>query len=126
MNRPYEITRVGYNNKMKTHKDQDTPKREALSKSPYANARDSLKAYLMSGKSIRPGQMQVTDSPEELPALLRRREGTSGPFEDRVTLKMASFGALSNAETIRKGKGRGKGKGKGSRPGGQAQRSNKC
>jgi hypothetical protein len=36
---------------------------------------------------------------------------------------MASFGALSNAETIRKGKGRGKGKGKGSRPGGQAQRS---
>ena len=36
---------------------------------------------------------------------------------------MASFGALSNAETIRKGKGRGKGKGKGSRPGGLAQRS---
>ena len=46
-------------------------------------------------------------------------------FEDKLklTLKMASFGALSNAETIRKGKGRGKGKGKGSRPGGQAQRS---
>ena len=36
---------------------------------------------------------------------------------------MASFGALSNAETIRKGKGRGKARGKGSRPGGQAQRS---
>ena len=77
----------------------------------------------MSGKSIHPGEMQITDSPEELPPLLRRREGTSGPFEDKLTLKMASFGALSNAETIRKGKGRGKGKGKGSRPGGQAQRS---
>ena len=108
---------------MKDHRDKDTQKREALSTSPYAKARASLKSYLMSGKSIRPGEMQITDSPEELPPLLRRREGTSGPFEDKLTLKMASFGALSNAETIRKGKGRGKGKGKGSRPGGQAQRS---
>ena len=123
INRPYEITRVVYNAKMKEHKDKDTPRREALSTSPYANARASLKSYLMSGKSIHPGEMQMTTSPEEIPPLLRRREGPSGPFEDRLTLKMASFGALSNAETIRKGKGRGKGKGKGSRPGGQAQRS---
>ena len=123
INRPYEITRVGYNAKMKDHRDKDTQKREALTTSPYAKARANLKSYLMSGKSIRPGEMQITDSPEELPPLLRRREGTSGPFEDKLTLKMASFGALSNAETIRKGKGRGKGKGKGSRPGGQAQRS---
>ena len=42
---------------------------------------------------------------------------------DKVTLKTASFGALSNAETIRKDKGRGKGRGKGSRPGGPAVRS---
>ena len=121
VNRPYEITRVGYNKQMKDHKD--TPKREALTKSAYANAQASLKSYLTSGRSIHPGDMQMTNTPEELPPLLRRREGPSGPFEDKVTLKMASFGALSNAETIRKGKGRGKGRGKGSRPGGQAQRS---
>ena len=123
INRPYEITRVGYNAKMKEHKDKNTPKSEALSTSPYANARASLKTYLQSGKTVHPGEMQITTTPEELPPLLRRREGPSGPFEDRLTLKMASFGALSNAETIRKGKGRGKGKGKGSRPGGLAQRS---
>ena len=113
INRPYEITRVGYNAKMKEHKDKNTPKSEALSTSPYANARASLKTYLQSGKTVHPGEMQITTTPEELPPLLRRREGPSGPFEDRLTLKMASFGALSNAETIRKGKGRGKGKGKG-------------
>jgi len=123
VNRPYEITRVGYNKQMKDHKDKDTPKREALTKSAYANAQASLKSYLMSGRSIHPGDMQMSNTPEELPPLLRRREGPSGPFEDKVTLKMASFGALPNAETIRKGKGRGKGRGKGSRPGGQAQRS---
>ena len=123
INRPYEITRVGYNRQMKDHKDKDTPKREALAKSAFANAQASLKSYLMSGNSIHSGDMQMTNTPEELPPLLRRREGPSGPFEDKVTLKMASFGALSNAETIRKGKGRGKGRGKGSRPGGQAQRS---
>ena len=123
VNRPKEITRVGYNKQMKDHKDKDTPKREALTKSAYANAQASLKSYLMSGRSIHPGDMQMTNTPEELPPLLRRREGPSGPFEDKVTLKMASFGALSNAETIRKGKGRGKGRGKGSCPGGQAQRS---
>ena len=126
MNRPYEITRVGYNSKMKTHKDQDTPKKEALSKSPYANARDSLKAYLMSGKSIRPGQMQMTDSPEELPPLLHRREGTSGPFEDKVTLKMASFGALSNAENHPQGQGPGKRQGKRKPPGRAGPALNKC
>ena len=123
VNRPYEITRVGYKKQMKDHKDKDTPKREALTKSAYANAQASLKSYLMSGRSIHPGDMQMTNTPEEFPPLLRRREGPSGPFEDKVRLKMASFGALSNAETIRKGKGRGKGRGKGSRPGGQAQRS---
>ena len=111
---------------MKNHRDQDTPKREALSTSPYAKARSNLKSYLMSGKSIRPGEMQMTDSPEELPPLLRRREGTSGPFEDKLTLKMASFGALSNAETIRKGKGRGKGKGKGKPPGRAGPALNQC
>ena len=76
-----------------------------------------------SGMALRPGEMQRTSPPEELPPLIRRREGSSGDFEDKLTLRMASFGALSNAETIRKGKGRGKGRGKGSRPGGLAQRS---
>ena len=114
---------MGYNNRMKENKEKNTPKAEALSTSPYATARANLKKYLESGKSVRQGTMQVTTTPEELPPLVRRREGLNGPFEDRVTLKMASFGALSNAETIRKGKGRGRGWGKGSRPGGQAPRS---
>ena len=117
VNRPYELTRVGYNARMKENKDKNTPKSDALATSPYAN----LKEYLQKGNSVRPGDMQRTTAPEELPPLLRRREGTSGPFEDKVILRMAPFGALSNAETIRKGRGRGKGKGKGSRPGGLAQ-----
>ena len=105
---------------MKEHREKGTPKSEALSVSPYANARANLKAYLESGKHVREGEMQMTTRPEELPPLVRRREGQNGPFEDKVTPKTASFGALSNAETIRKGKGRSKGRGKGSRPGGPA------
>ena len=110
-----------YNAKMKEHREKNTPKSEALWVSPCANARASLKAYLESGKHVREGEMQMTTRPEELPPLVRR-EGQNGPFEDKVTLKTASFGAPSNAETIRKGKGRSKGRGKGSRPGGPAVR----
>ena len=73
--------------------------------SPYAHARANLKAYLESGKHVREGEMQMTTRPEALPPLVRRREGQNGPFEDKVTLKTASFGALSNAEAIRRGKG---------------------
>ena len=123
VNRPFEITRLGYNARMKENKERNTAKADALATSPYAKARNNMKEYLQSGKSLRPGEMQRTSPPEELPPLTRRREGSSGPIEDQVTLRMASFGALSNAETIRKGKGRGKAGGKGSRPGGQAQRS---
>ena len=82
---------MGYNNRMKENKEKNTPKAEALSTSPYATARANLKKYLESGKSVRQGTMQVTTTPEELPPLVRRREGLNGPFEDRVTLKMASL-----------------------------------
>ena len=85
INRPYELTRVGYNAKMKEHREKNAPKSEALSVSPYANARASLKAYLESGKHVRAGEMQMTTKPEELPPLVRRREGQNGPFEDKVT-----------------------------------------
>ena len=64
----------------------------------------------------------MATQPQELPPLTRKREGQHGPFSDQITLKSAFFGALSNAETIRKGKGkgRGRGKGKGRHPGGSA------
>ena len=122
INRPYEVTRLGYNSKIKDNRDNDTPKSEALVTSPYAKARNHMKEFLQQGNNLRPGEMRRTTPTEDLPPLVRRREGSHGPFEDKIILKMASFGALSNAETIRKGKGRGKGKGKGSRPGGPAQR----
>ena len=73
INRPYELTRVGYNAKMKEHREKNAPKSEALSVSPYANARASLKAYLESGKHVRAGEMQMTTKPEELPPLVRPR-----------------------------------------------------
>lgn len=62
----------------------------------------------------------MTTKPEDLALLTRKREGQQGPFSDQVTLKTAYCRALSNAETIRKGKGRGKGKGLGRHPGGSA------
>ena len=123
INRPYELTRLGYNQKLKDHKEKETPKSDALVVGTYAKARENMKMFLQQGNTLRPGEMKRTTAVEELPPLTRRREGSHGPFEDKITLRMASFGALSNAETIRKGKGRGKGKGKGSRPGGQAQQS---
>ena len=62
INRPYELTRVGYNAKMKEHREKGTPKSEALSVSPYANARAKLKAYLESGKHVREMQMTTVAS----------------------------------------------------------------
>ena len=47
INRPYELTRVGYNAKMKEHRDKNTPKSEALSMSPYANARIILAKHVL-------------------------------------------------------------------------------
>ena len=91
VNRPYELTRNGYNNQMKKNRDQGTTKSEALSVSPYAKARANLKLYLESGKHVRPGEMTMTTKPEELPPLTRRREGQNGPFEDSVTLKTDHF-----------------------------------
>jgi len=123
VNRPYELTRNGYNAKMKNHRGKDTPRAEALTQSSYARARANLKSYPEQGKNLRPGEMRMTTDPEELPPLVRKREGLHGPFNDSIALRTASFGALSKAETIRKGKGRGKGRGKGSRPGGLAGRS---
>ena len=60
INRPYELTRVGYNAKMKEHREKNTPKSEALSMSPYANARASLKTYLESGTIPNCNQLSVS------------------------------------------------------------------
>eukprot|EP00435_Cladocopium_sp_Y103_P056362 s1608_g19.t1 len=62
--------------------------------------------------------MELTDTPNRLPPLKRRREGKDGIILDEIELRSGYFGALSLAQTIRRGKGRGKGKG--SYPGGKA------
>eukprot|EP00435_Cladocopium_sp_Y103_P053643 s1992_g17.t1 len=64
--------------------------------------------------------MELTDTPKKLPPLNRRREGKGGIILDQIELRSGYFGALSLAQTVRKGKGRGRGKGKGSYPGGKA------
>eukprot|EP00435_Cladocopium_sp_Y103_P047868 s750_g14.t1 len=60
--------------------------------------------------------MVLTDTPSDLPPLGRRREGKDGLIIDTIHLRSGFFGALSLAQTIRKGKGRGRGKGRGSYP----------
>ena len=50
VNRPFEITRLGYNARMKENRDRNTAKADALATSPYAKARNNMKEYLQSGK----------------------------------------------------------------------------
>ena len=57
-------------------------KAEALVTSPYAKARNHMKEFLQQGNALRPGEMRRTTPTEDLPPLTRRREGSSGPFED--------------------------------------------
>ena len=116
----YEVVRNGYNNMMNENLKKETPRSEALAQSPLALARASLKTHLEKGNRVKPMQMARTTEAEDLPPLVRKREGVYGPFSDTITLKTPRFGILSNAETIRKGKGRGKGRGKGNHPGGSA------
>ena len=91
VNRPYELTRNGYNAKMKNHRGKDTPRAEALTQSSYARARANLKSYPEQGKNLRPGEMRMTTDPEELPPLVRKREGLHGPFNDSIALRTRFF-----------------------------------
>ena len=54
--------------------------------------------------------MQRISDLMDIPPILRKREGVNGQFNDTINLKSAHFGALSNAQAIKKGKGKGKGK----------------
>ena len=49
VNRPYELTRNGYNAMIKRNRDANTPRSEALSQSPCAKARANLKSFLEKG-----------------------------------------------------------------------------
>ena len=122
VNRPYEVIRGGYNKMLGSHIKDDTPKSAALAASPLGKAQANLKEHLNNGNVVKQLQMARTSEPDSLPPLTRRREGQNGAFQDQLTLRTATFGILSNAETIRKGKGRGRGKGyaKSSYPGGSA------
>ena len=121
VNRPYELTRNGYNAKMKNHRDKDTPRAEASTQSSYARARQELP---------RAGQEPPTRWDED--DHWSWGTSTCGSKTWRATWSIQRldrpedrffWSSLSQAETIRKGKGRGKGRGKGSCPGGLAGRS---
>ena len=66
--------------------------------------------------------MKMISDPERLPDLERKREGAHGLIIDRIEFQSAFFGALSNAQTIMKGKGKGKRR----HPGGPAAGSMNC
>ena len=53
--------------------------------------------------------MQRISDLMDIPPITRKREGAKGQFNDVINLKSAHFGALSNAQTVKKGKGKGKG-----------------
>ena len=66
--------------------------------------------------------MRMTSTLERMPEVERRREGAHGLIIDKITFQTAFFGALSNAQIIRKNKGRGRGRGS-CYPGGSAEGS---
>ena len=74
----------------------------------YTKDRTRLREYLQAGNIIREGDMRMISDPERLPALERKREGAHGLIIDSIEFQSAFFGALSNAQTIRKGKRKGK------------------
>eukprot|EP00435_Cladocopium_sp_Y103_P069817 s912_g34.t1 len=119
INRPYELTRNGYNAKMKEAREESRPKNQALIESTIATAKNKLRDYLQNN-ILQPGRMDLTDEPKRLPPVNRVREGKDGLIKDQIELRSGYFGALSLADTVRWGKGKGRGKGKGSHPGGKA------
>ena len=123
ISRAYEATRNGYNELLKDNLDQGTPKSQALYNGSYARARLRLKSYLDDGNTIREGEMKMISDPQGLPSLERKREGAHGLIIDTVEFQSAFFGALTNAQIIRKGVFMRKGRGKGRHPGGSAEGS---
>ena len=88
--------------------EQNTPESGALINGAYTKDRTRLREYLQAGNIIREGDMRMISDPERLPALERKREGAHGLIIDSIEFQSAFFGALSNAQTIRKGKRKGK------------------
>ena len=118
ISRAYETTRNGYNQLIKDNREQDTPKAKALINGSYARARLRPKNFLDAGNTIKEGEMKMTSDPERLPTIERKREGPHGLIVDTIEFQSAFFGALTNAQIIRR-----KGKGKGRHPGGSAEGS---
>ena len=54
--------------------------------------------------------MQRITEPIDILPITRKRECAKGQFNDVIHLKTAPFGALSNAQIVKKGKGKGTGK----------------
>ena len=83
---------------MKEHKDKNTPKSEALSMSPYANARASLKSYLESGKVI-PATLVLFEVVQLPTWLISAPSGviyTPNEFIMHLTLSMLSYKSRLN------------------------------
>ena len=123
VSRAYEATRNGYNKMVKDNLEKDTPKSGALMNGSYARARLRLKSFLDAGNTIREGEMKMISDPERLSTLERKREGADGLIIDSIDFQNAFFGALTNAQIIRKGPFMRKGRGKGRRPEGSAEGS---
>ena len=120
VNRSYELTGNGYNKMSKDNLEQETPKPNALIHGTFSKARTLLGEHLEKGNIIRQAEMRMTSTPERMPEVERKREGAHGLIIDKITFQTAFFGALSDAQTIRRNKGRGRGRG--SRyPGGSAE-----
>ena len=110
VNRTFEMTRNGYNQRMKDAARNGVPSNQALVKGSYATSQDHLKKWLEDGNQLRMGKMQRVSDLMDMPPITRKREGANGQFNDVINLKSAHFAALSNAQVIKKGKGKGKGK----------------
>ena len=106
VNRTFEPTRNGYNQRMKDAARNGVPRDQALVKGSYATAQDHLKKWLEEGNQMKMGKMQRISDLMDIPPILRKREGANGQFNDVINLKSAHFGALSNAQAIKKGKGK--------------------
>ena len=108
---------------IKDNLEKDTQKSGALMNGSYARARLRLKSFLDAGNTIKEGEMKMISDPERLSTLERKREGADGLIIDSIDFQNAFFGALTNAQIIRKGPFMRKGRGKGRRPEGSAEGS---
>eukprot|EP00435_Cladocopium_sp_Y103_P016478 s1037_g4.t1 len=87
--RPYELTRNGYNNRMKVAGDENRSRSQVLTGSSLATAKKKLRDYL-ENNTIAEREMTMTDQPSGLPPLQRRREGKDGLIIDEINLRVST------------------------------------